>query len=181
MESTDRFGQGVQYVAGLLFSSDRKRVALIHKNHGPAAVVGKWNAIGGKCIFCPEFGLPPESPAAAMWREFCEEAGDAAGLNLSWSEFLCLDGRGWRVTFFHAFDTEKLDLVSSQEDEDVSIFEVASLPETVPNLRWIIPMALGHADDHVWLYRVVEQEPFAQQVFDAQRRMMRPAVLADKR
>jgi 8-oxo-dGTP pyrophosphatase MutT (NUDIX family) len=145
-----------KYVAGFLFSSDGSKVALIHKNHGPASVVGHWNAIGGKRT-SGEPGLPDESASAAMWREFNEEAGVAVG----WTLFLRLFGKDWSVEFFHAFDTTKLEACRTLESEEVRIFPVSDLPNVVPNLRWIIPMARGHQDDHVWLYEVEEKETFA--------------------
>jgi hypothetical protein len=36
----------------------RTGVALILRNHGPGAIVGKWNAIGGKRIDNHDLGLP---------------------------------------------------------------------------------------------------------------------------
>lgn len=145
-----------KYVAGLLFDDERTRVALIHKTHGPAVLVGKWNAIGGKNQVRPA-PLPPESSDAAMWREFLEEAG----VQVSWTLFLRLKGRDWQVDFYHAFDTAKIEAVRTMEGEDVGVFALDNLPEIVPNLRWIIPMALGHEDDHVWVYEVREAETFA--------------------
>lgn len=145
-----------KYVAGFLFDSARERVALIHKTHGPSAVVGKWNAIGGKRK-PGEPGLPEESSDAAMWREFIEEAG----VPVEWTLFLRLRGPGWEVDFFHAFDSAKLAEVRQREAEEVATFAVSSLPKVVPNLRWIIPMALGHENDHVWVYDVREAETFA--------------------
>ena len=131
-------------------------MALIHKNHGPAAVVGRWNGIGGKRNPGAP-GLPDESSDAAMWREFIEEAG----VPVSWTLFLRLGGPGWEVDFFHAFDSVKLAEVRQRETEEVATFSISSLPNVVPNLRWIIPMALGHEDDHVWVYNVREAETFA--------------------
>jgi 8-oxo-dGTP pyrophosphatase MutT (NUDIX family) len=145
-----------KYVAGFLFSSDRSKVALIHKTHGPGCVVGKWNAIGGKNK-PGEPGLPDESGSAAMFREFEEEGGVAVG----WTLFLRLLGSDWIVEFYHAFDTMKLEAVRTIESEEVRIFPVDQLPTVVPNLRWIIPMALGHENDHVWVYEVREKETFA--------------------
>lgn len=146
----------VKYVAGFLFNDERSAVALIRKTHGPAPVVGKWNAIGGK-IKCGAVGLPDESSDAAMWREFREEAGVSL---TSWTLFLCLKGPGWSVDFYHAFSSEALGEVHTCEAEEVSTFSLLAMPETVPNLRWIIPMALGHEDDHVWVYEVREKETF---------------------
>ena len=103
-----------KYVAGFLFDSNRRRVALVHKTHGPAAIVGHWNAIGGK-VKPGEPGLPDESSDAAMWREFMEETG----VDVSWTIFLHLSGPGWQVDFYHAFDSDKLSQVRKMEEEDV--------------------------------------------------------------
>ena len=148
----------MKYVAGLLFSTEGERVALIHKDHGPAAVVGRWNAIGGKCS--TGSAGQPESPDSAIWREFLEEAG----VDVSWTLFLILKGDDWEVHFFHAFNGERLSQVRTVEREVVNVFRVGEVLDPcfdpVPNLRWIIPMALGHKNDHVWVYEVREKETF---------------------
>jgi 8-oxo-dGTP pyrophosphatase MutT (NUDIX family) len=140
----------VNYVAGFLFDDERKTLALVLKQKGPSAVVGKWNAIGGKIE-------PGESSHAAMWREFLEEAG----VDVPWTLFLKLTRPGFAVDFYHAFSSEKLFMVRQKEAEIIQIFRTDNLPVVVPNLRWIIPMALGHEDDHVWVYEVKEKETFA--------------------
>jgi 8-oxo-dGTP pyrophosphatase MutT (NUDIX family) len=133
-----------QYVAGFLFSEDKKSVALIEKKKGPPPVIGKWNAIGGKI----EDG---ETSPVAMKREFIEETG--VGLSLDWLRFLRLEGEDWSVDFYHAFGNLRIESV---EEEKVSWFTLDELPKVVSNLRWIIPMALSHFDEHVEVYRVIE-------------------------
>jgi 8-oxo-dGTP pyrophosphatase MutT (NUDIX family) len=133
------------YVAGFLFSEDAGSVALIEKKKGPPAVVGKWNAIGGKIE-------DREESLAAMNREFIEEAGPL-GAGLDWQMFLKLEGDGWSVDFYHAFKNIR---VESMEQEKVSWFTLRELPKVVSNLNWIIPMALTHFEQHVEVYRVVE-------------------------
>jgi len=153
---------GTKYVAGLLFDDNREQVALILKNHGPAAVVGHWNAIGGKRVNNQDLGLPDESPTAAMWREFAEEAGVYVE---NWEPFLILRAKGsnpeWQVDFFHAFDSSKLAQARTMESETVMVWHIDELPDVVPNLNWIIPMALGHKNDHVFVYEVIEKDTFA--------------------
>jgi 8-oxo-dGTP pyrophosphatase MutT (NUDIX family) len=144
------------YVAGFLFNDERSTVALIHKTHGPASMVGKWNAVGGK-IKRGGPGLPYESSDAAMWREFQEEAGVAVR---GWTPFLTLMCPGWSVDFFYAFSTLDLMQVHTCEEEEVDVFRIDSLPETVPNLKWIIPMAIGHKDGHVWAYELTGKGAF---------------------
>lgn len=140
----------IKYVAGLLFSNSGNRVVLIHKNRGPAIVVGRWNAVGGKVE-------PGESDEAAMRREFAEEAG----VVVAWTRFLTLKNPEWEVAFFYAFDSEALESVRTKTNERVIQLMVgralaADWP-VVPNLRWIIPMALGHLDDNVAWYEVIEK------------------------
>lgn len=146
-----------KYVAGFLFDEKRERVALVLKSRGPSAVVGKWNAIGGKRIDSTDLGLGWESGFAAMYREFREEAGV---LVTTWSRFLRLRGDDWEVEFFHAFDSEALGQVRTMEDETVMVWGLDEPPVWVPNLKWIIPMALGHEDDHVHVYDVREADTF---------------------
>jgi 8-oxo-dGTP diphosphatase len=134
----------MNYVAGFLFSEDKQSVALIEKKKGPPAVIGKWNAIGGKI----EDG---ETSLAAMKREFIEETG--VSYELAWLRFLRLEGENWSVDFYHAFANLR---VESMEDEKVSWFTLRELPNVVSNLKWIIPMALSHFEQHVETYRVVE-------------------------
>jgi 8-oxo-dGTP pyrophosphatase MutT (NUDIX family) len=145
----------MEYVAGFLFSSDGEKVAFIHKECGPDAVVGRWNAIGGKILTGQD-----EKADVAMRREFLEETGTDV---VAWTIFLVLKGADWQVSFFHAFNSELLSTVRTVEREVVGIFpvrEALSEINVVPNLRWIIPMALGHDKDHVRVYEVLEKETF---------------------
>ncbi len=150
----------IKYVAGFLFDEDRNHVALILKNRGPAVLVGKWNAIGGKRTTMSA-GQTDSSPAA-MWREFMEEAGVDIH---NWEPFLILRAKGanpeWQVDFFHAFDTAKLAQVKTMESESVMVWHLDELPVVVPNLNWIIPMALSHKNEHVYIYEVIEKDTFA--------------------
>ena len=149
----------IKYVAGFLFDEDRAKVALVLKNHGPAAIVGKWNAIGGKRIDNTDLGLGFEGGPAAMYREFLEETGVEVR---DWALFLRLKGDGWEVEFYHAFSGEKQKMARTMETESIMIWPIdEDHPVWVPNLNWIIPMALGHGDDHVWVYEVIEQEIIA--------------------
>jgi 8-oxo-dGTP pyrophosphatase MutT (NUDIX family) len=145
-----------KYVAGFLFDDAKAHVALIHKTHGPDAIVGKWNAIGGK--LSTALDGQPESSDAAMGREFNEEAGVSV---TNWTLFLQLSGQDWEVDFYHAFNTLKLNQVKTAMEEEIIIFPLTNLPEVVPDLRWILPMALGHRDDRVWVCKVIEKETFS--------------------
>jgi 8-oxo-dGTP diphosphatase len=126
-----------EYVCGFLFSLDRSRVLLIRKRR-PAWQAGKLNGLGGKI----EHG---ETPNEAMRREFREEAGaDPA----EWQHVLTLSGaddagsgREWAGHFFRAFGD--LTCVRAMTDEALEIHPTDALPrDTIPNLRWMIPLML---------------------------------------
>ncbi len=138
----------MRYVAGLLFDDAGLNVVLIHKNHGPARVTGRWNAIGGRI-------KADETSLEAMNREFKEEAG-VSGIN--WTFFMQLQGHGWTVDFYHAHNYSAFRSACTCEGELVDVWPVANLPGVVTNLHWIIPMALDHGFDHVPVYRITEVE-----------------------
>lgn len=137
----------VRYVAGFLFD-DQRHVALIRKLAGPSCLLGKLNAIGGKIE-------PGEHPHEAMAREFAEETG----LHVSdWIKVVVLSGPGFEVTFFRAFTTpEFLSEVRTMEKEPVAVYSTDPLPQdVVPNVRWLVPMALTTEASHVSSYEVQE-------------------------
>jgi 8-oxo-dGTP pyrophosphatase MutT (NUDIX family) len=136
-----------RYVAGFLFDDLKLSVALILKQFGPPILIGKWNAIGGKCE-------GNELPMQAITREFQEEAGVYVP---NWEQFLILRGADWEVNFYHAFSTILLRQVHTCEVERVWVHLLHALPATVPNLQWMIPMALHHREDHVAVYEVIEK------------------------
>jgi 8-oxo-dGTP diphosphatase len=132
--------QRIDYVCG--FAMRGKWVLLIHKLR-PAWQNGLLNGVGGKME-------PGETPVEAMVREFSEEAGrtTAAG---DWRLFCSLtDSRqSWRVCFFvthainwatqpthtHGPETEQIEWVKIKD-------VVRGKVDTVPNLRWLVPLAL---------------------------------------
>lgn len=128
------------YVAGFLFSPDFSRVALIEKQK-PNWQKGKLNAIGGKIERDGD-----EFPQEAMRREFSEETGMTVW---EWRRFCVLSGNNsddtrWRVRFY--FATGSVDDVRQTEVEKPIICDSFNLPENViPNLRWLVPMALNFA------------------------------------
>lgn len=134
------------YVAGLLFCRTGgypARVALIRKNR-PEWMAGRLNAIGGKL----EDG---ESPGEAMVREFREETGLDIAKDL-WRKFCILhgveaNGDPYQVHFYVTnleMTTLWLKDLSSKTDEVVGWYFVKLLlrENIIPNLEWIIPMAL---------------------------------------
>lgn len=119
-----------RYVAGFLFRDSGRLVCLIKKER-PEWQRGKLNGVGGHI----EEG---ETPLEAMCREFREEAGvDIEG----WREFFTLSGSWGEVHFFmvHAEVT-----IQSMTEERVGWCSVEHLHlhDVVPNLRWLVPLAL---------------------------------------
>lgn len=122
-----------QYVCGLLFSEDKRFVALVKKNR-PLWQAGRLNAIGGKI----EEG---EAPYQAMRREFQEETGVD---RYDWKQFTVLTGKDFVVYFYCAFSDDVLK-VKTMEDEEIGIYVtegVLTNKRLIPNLRVIIPLAL---------------------------------------
>jgi 8-oxo-dGTP diphosphatase len=122
-----------EYVAGLLFDDQGKRVALVLKNR-PVWQAGNYNAIGGKIE-------PDEGPTDAMVREFAEEAGVEIQ---DWQFQFSLWREGvYQVFFYAAWSTEALEQVTTIEDEPIHILDPMNLPSNVIfNIRWIVPLIL---------------------------------------
>lgn len=120
-----------EYVCGFLFDESMASVALIEKQK-PEWQRGKWNGIGGKIE-------PGETPHDAMYREFREEAGMNV---MNWENFCVLSGEDWRVHFLCARSKRVFD-VATVTEERVFVYCVNYLPDVIPNLRWLIPMAVS--------------------------------------
>lgn len=123
----------IEYVAGFLFSPDRRRVALIEKQR-PRWQRGLLNGIGGKI----ENG---ESAFQAMEREFGEETGVIIPVS-AWDMIAQLEAPDWRVYFFAAF-SPKVDDVRTTTDERVVMSYMVDLPRlpVIRNLRVLLPLA----------------------------------------
>lgn len=111
------------------------RVLLIRKNR-PSWQAGLLNGLGGHV----EEG---ETQTRAMVREFEEECGLRVGAD-RWNEFArlaCAEGQ-WVVHFFRAFGIPILD-ARAMTDEPLEVWHCHLVPNlpTVPNLRWLIPLA----------------------------------------
>lgn len=122
-------------VLGFYFSTDRREVLLIHKNRGPHGMAGRVNGIGGK--------IEPSDldPAAAMRREFEEEAGKTVE---DW-ELVCSFQhlQDALVHVYRAFGD--LDDCRSLTDETVlrlPVGEAMALPSLWNNVAWLVHMAL---------------------------------------
>lgn len=127
------------YCVGFMFDDEGRDVLLIQKNR-PEWQAGLFNGIGGKVELT-------ESPAAAMLREFEEEAG-VATTGEDWHLFCLMKARAEALIYFYrGFSTRVLDHAKTMEDEPISIWPVASVTSgalrCVPNLHWLIPMALN--------------------------------------
>lgn len=135
-----------KYVVGFLFNYGIYEVVLIRKNR-PDWQKGKLNGVGGKI----EEG---ELPIDSMRREFLEEAGVYI---FDWIPFCVLSGDNYEVHFFCASDS--LNGVTSMLDEKVGIYQVYTTHddyggdagvigtnEIIPNLNWLIPMAINRLD-----------------------------------
>lgn len=123
---------GARYVVGFMFNPAEDAVLLIRKTH-PEWQAGKLNGIGGMI----EDG---EFPAEAMRRDFLEEVGiDHA----DWRQFCVLgDARQWQIHFFSAVGL--IAKAKALSDEVPEIHCSMALPfDTIPNLKWLIPMALS--------------------------------------
>lgn len=125
------------YVCGLLFSEDGKRVALIEKRR-PEWQAGWLNGIGGKVE-------PNETPMNAMRREFLEESGVS---DIEWHPLVLLLGSGFSVAFFKAFD-DHISECRTMTDEPVRILDVDEVTRSgtflMRSLRVMIPLALDRS------------------------------------
>lgn len=125
-----------EYVCGLLYTSEKKKLVLILKNRGPGNMVGRYNGVGGVM-------RSGESPFSAMARECHEEAGVATEPH-EWRIFATLsDEKTYRVYFL---ETESLfaDLHRSMTDEVTRMKEPAywlQFPPLAKHLDWLIPLS----------------------------------------
>lgn len=130
-----------RYVCGFLFMADGRPdflmdylVVLIRKSK-PDWQRGLLNGVGGKIE-------PGESPEQAMVREFEEETGHPTS---GWLSLATLSFPKAVVHFFYMF-SPRLVSVSSVTDEPVEVLRVGHLvnwrEDLIPNLHWLIPMAL---------------------------------------
>jgi 8-oxo-dGTP diphosphatase len=135
-----RFKDMKEYVVGFLFDSRGERVVLIRKNR-PDWQKGKVNGVGGKIE-------PNETPMAAMIREFREETG-VETTSLDWENFGSMwDFHEFEIAFYRAFNSELLAQTKTCTDEFIEKWDVESVTaifhrnQIVPNLRWLVPLAL---------------------------------------
>lgn len=120
----------IRYVVGFCFNEDGTKVALLRKTK-PAWQAGKLNGLGGKI----EEG---ESPLQAMNREFMEEAGVDG---LDWKARTVINNHHFVLTVFSCFDDRVFE-AKTMEAEEVGIYCVGALGNTIDNLKWLVPMLL---------------------------------------
>jgi len=135
----------IQYVNGFAFSHDEQKVVLIVKNR-PRIFKGLKNGVGGKI----EEG---ETALDAIQREFFEETGVQV---YNWELFLIQEGEYYKMFCFRT--TMDVSQVYTKTDEEVVVNDINKLEGVIPNLEWMIPMAL---DKEVQLAQVsIKDEKF---------------------
>jgi 8-oxo-dGTP diphosphatase len=127
------------YVVGLVFDTAGANVLLMRKQK-PAWQVNKLNGPGGKI----EAG---ETALAAIIREFKEEVFVNQEAPIKNWQLVCELKGEWGSVFFYAAyvnSVAQLLQMTAAEGEPVVVVNTSFLPQScVPNLRWIIPMALS--------------------------------------
>ena len=128
----------IQYVSGLIFKD--QYVALIEKLNGPKQFIGKLNAPGGKVNH-------REPTLSAMRREIKEEC-DLTIFN--WQYFLHLADVDWEISWYTCQYNGNFSDLKSNEIEQVNWYEIDYIlyknsNRLVPNLKWIIPLALDNS------------------------------------
>ena len=127
---------GVEYVCGFAFDAvdhPFNRVLLIHKKR-PDFQAGLLNGIGGKI-------KPGESAAQAMIREFEQETGMMLENWIYFCKLRVIDE--WTVHFF--FTQANINAAATKTDEEIEACYVTSILnrwDMMPDLRWLVPMAL---------------------------------------
>lgn len=134
------------YVCGFAINERQTHVVLIEKRR-PEWQAGRYNGVGGHV----EQG---ESPSQAMRREFREEAG----LDIpEWNVFCVLsDGETYCVHFFYWVGD--ISGAVTCTDETVVEYPLSTLggDDHLPNLGWLLPMALAMPEESCACFEVRE-------------------------
>jgi len=128
-----------KYVVGFMFTNNCQNVILIRKKK-PLWQEGKLNGVGGKIEL-------NETPLTAMIREYHEEAGVVFD---KWDNFLTIQYLSCTVYFFKGFDDGCFYQSETKELENIEKIEIGHWPfnEVIPNLNWIINLALDPDIEH---------------------------------
>jgi len=138
------------YVCGFCFDLERTKVVLIKKER-PDWQKGKLNGVGGHV---EEYDA---SICEAMQREFFEETGLEI---LNWALFSIYTAEDYIVYFMKNFSSE-IDNVKTTTDEEIGIYSLELLNliingettlETIPNLKWLIPLSLDNNVNRSQIY-----------------------------
>lgn len=158
-----------EYVAGFYFSNDLTSVLLVRKAK-PAWQKGKLNGIGGKVGGIRNMAtgeiISEESPESTMVREFLEETGIKTKQS-DWLRFCVLNCKPSRIHFYaikssySVSDLAKFEGVAKDADptnpEYIEHYYLAKLGgPVIPNLNWLIPMALNKLNNVDGSFDVLE-------------------------
>ncbi|MEH6577701.1 MAG: NUDIX domain-containing protein [Amphritea sp.] len=128
-----------RYVTGFLFSKDSTHVVLIKKLN-PQWQRGLFNGVGGKIE-------ENELSSEAMVREFEEETGVTIRNEL-WTHYAKIIRPNHYDLDLYFAHSERAYEARTIEKEEVHIFKVSELPDNlIPNLKWLIPLALDKQAD----------------------------------
>jgi 8-oxo-dGTP diphosphatase len=139
-----------RYVVGFAFDPPGEHVMLVQKSR-PSWQAGLLNGVGGHVE-------PGENPHEAMAREFQEETG-VETLEKDWRHFCTVVTDKSVVHMFAArFSRERIATARTATDESIVVVRAGELHdyETLPNLRWLVPMA-RRADDILEAFEVRER------------------------
>lgn len=130
-----------KYSLGFAFDQKLEHVVLIEKTH-PSFLAGKLNGLGGKLEdkdngflmrchrreFFEECGLPTDDGSWRYFAKFFQRFGDF--------EVFC---------YYAILLDSMIESVCSMTEEKVAIYRVQDIPglPVMPNLRWLIPMAIS--------------------------------------
>ena len=128
-----------KYVTGFLFSSNSSHIVLI-KKLTPAWQKGYLNGVGGKIE-------ANETSENAMSREFKEETGVFIPAK-QWHCYAQINRPNhYHVDFFFAH-SELAFTARTVEKEEILVVKLSELPtKLIPNLNWLIPLALDKQAD----------------------------------
>ena len=124
----------LNYVTGFLFSEDLTHVVLLEKQ-SPPWQKGLFNGVGGKIE-------KDESSVQAMARECKEETNVFISKN-NWTCFAHITKPNASEMDVYFAISDLAFTAKTMEMEQVHTFKISDIPKNIiPNLQWLIPMAL---------------------------------------